>query len=134
MKYMLDTNICIYLMNGKDDKLAMKFNKNNPNDLCISNITYSELMYGVEKSKNKELDFSRLLLFLSEINILNYDFNASEEYGRIRILLEKKGNIIGSNDLFIAAHAKSLGLTLITNNEKEFSRVNGLKVENWIEK
>lgn len=134
MKYMLDTNICIYLMNGKDDKLAMKFNKNNPNDLCISNITYSELMYGVEKSKNKELDFSRLLLFLSEINILNYDFNASEEYGRIRILLEKKGNIIGSNDLFIAAHAKSLGLTLITNNEKEFSKVNGLKVENWIEK
>lgn len=134
MKYMLDTNICIYLMNGKDDKLAMKFNKNNPNDLCISNITYSELMYGVEKSKNKELNFSRLLLFLSEINILNYDFNASEEYGRIRILLEKKGNIIGSNDLFIAAHAKSLGLTLITNNEKEFSKVNGLKVENWIEK
>lgn len=134
MKYMLDTNICIYLMNGKDDKLAMKFNKNNPNDLCISNITYSELMYGVEKSKNRELNFYRLLLFLSEINILNYDFNASEEYGRIRFLLEKKGNIIGSNDLFIAAHAKSLGLTLITNNEKEFSRVNGLKVENWIEK
>ena len=132
MKYMLDTNICIYLMNCKNTKLIEKFHNRDPKELCISNITYSELMYGVEKSKKREFNFTRLLLFLSEISILNYDFNASEEYGAIRAELEKRGNIIGPNDMLIAAHAKSQNMTLITNNAKEFKRIKDLKVENWL--
>ena len=132
MKYMLDTNTCIYLMNNKDIKLTKKFHNKDPKELCISNITYSELMYGVEKSERRELNFTRLLLFLSEISILNYDFNASEEYGTIRTELEKRGNIIGPNDMLIAAHAKSQNMTLITNNAKEFKRIKDLKVENWL--
>lgn len=131
MKYMLDTNMCIYLMNNKDEKLTKKFHNKNPKELCISSITYSELMYGVEKSQRKELNFTRLLLFLSDINILNYDFNASETYGIIRADLERKGSIIGANDILIAAHAKSQNMALVTNNVKEFKKVKGLKVENW---
>lgn len=132
MKYMLDTNICIYLMNSKDKDVLESFSNLNPEELCISNITYSELMYGVAKSKKKELNFTRVLLFLSRIDILNYDFNASEEYGKIKATLESKGKLIGANDMFIAAHAKSQGLTLVTNNTKEFKRIEGLKVENWV--
>lgn len=134
MKYMLDTNICIYLMNGRDDKLAQRFSRINSEDICISNITYSELMYGVEKSDKRELNFTRLLLFLSEVDILNYDLKASEEYGLIKANLQKKGNLIGPNDMLIAAHCKSHNLTLITNNAKGFKRINGLKVENWVNK
>ena len=132
MRYMLDTSICIYLMNGKDEKLANRFSKLNPEDICISNITYSELMYGVENSKKRELNFIRLLLFLSEINILNYDFKASEEYGIIRANLKKQGKVIGPNDMFVAAHCKSQDLILITNNSKEFNRIENLKVEDWV--
>ena len=132
MKYMLDTNICIYLMNNKSNKIIDRFHNTDPKELCISNITYSELMYGVEKSKKRELNFTKLLLFLSDINILNYDFYASEEYGRIRAELEKKGKIIGPYDLLIAAHAKSKNLILVTNNTKEFKRVEQLKIENWL--
>ena len=132
MKYMLDTNTCIYLMNNKDIKLTKKFHNKDPKELCISNITYSELMYGVEKSEKREFNFTRLLLFLSDINILNYDFNASEEYGIIRVELERKGSTIGPNDMLIAAHAKSQNMILVTNNIKEFNRINDLKVENWL--
>ena len=129
MKYMLDTNICIYLMNNKDKNILKKYSNINPEELCISNITYSELMYGVEKSKKREFYLTRVLLFLSRINILNYDFAASEEYGKIRAELERKGKVIGPNDMLIAAHAKSQGLTLITNNIKEFKRIDGLKIK-----
>lgn len=132
MRYMLDTNICIYLMKNKDTKLTNKFHNKDSKKLCISNITYSELMYGVEKSERREFNFTRLLLFLSDMNILNYDFNASEEYGKIRAELEKKGNIIGANDMLIAAHAKSQNMVLVTNNTKEFNKVKGLRVEDWL--
>lgn len=132
MKYMLDTNICIYLMKNKDKKIINKFHNKDPKQLCISNITYSELMYGVEKSERREYNFSKLLLFLSDMNILNYDFNACEEYGAIRAELEREGNTIGANDMLIAAHAKSQDMILVTNNTKEFNRVKGLRVEDWL--
>ncbi len=131
MKYMLDTNICIYIIKNKPIKIFRKFEKINPKEVCISSITSSELWYGVNKSSSFEKNAIALEEFLSPIAILEYDEVASKHYGKIRSDLESKGKIIGSMDLLIAAHALSKNLTLITNNTKEFKRVNNLKVENW---
>ena len=103
-----------------------------PEDVCISSITYSELSYGVEKSEQKDRNRLALTLMLSNIEILEFDSAAAEEYGNIRARLEKSGTPIGSLDMLIAAHAKASGCTLVTNNLKEFSRVEGLKAENWV--
>lgn len=132
MKYMLDTNICIYMIKQKPRQVIEKLKSMNKSDLCISSITYSELLYGVEKSLNVAKNLLALTMFLSNIEILPYDENASLDYGFIRANLEKKGKPIGPLDLLIAAHAKSLKMTLVTNNVKEFERVKGLDIENWI--
>ena len=132
MKYLLDTNICIYLIKKKPKEVIEKLSNININDVGISSITLSELEYGVEKSSNPEKNRIALLEFISMLEIYNYDDIASKEYGIIRSDLEKKGQIIGSLDLLIAAHAKSLNIILVTNNEKEFKRVKGLKIENWV--
>ena len=132
MIYMLDTNICIYVLKNKDDKVLQKFYDCNFGDIGISSIVYSELVYGVEKSSKRNENLKNLLKFLSAIKIYDYDINASNEYGKIRSELEKSGSIIGSMDMLIAAHAKSQKAILVTNNIREFSRVNGLKVEDWV--
>lgn len=132
MIYMLDTNICIYILKNSDDKLLKRFEKYKFGDIGISSIVYSELVYGVEKSSKKNDDMKNLLKFLSALKIYDYDVSASNEYGKIRCKLEKSGNVIGSIDLLIAAHAKSLSVALVTNNENEFKRVDGLNVENWV--
>ncbi len=132
MKYMLDTNICIYLIKKKPLNVLQKIAKIDINDVGISSITLSELEYGVEKSSNPTRNRIALLEFISMLEIYNYDDKAAIEYGKIRTYLEKKGLIIGSLDMLIAAHAKSLRLVLVTNNENEFKRVQGLKIENWI--
>ena len=118
MKYMLDTNICIYAIKQEPEVVLQKILKHHPSDICISSITYAELMHGVT-------------LLLSPIQIIDFDSHAAEEYGKIKADLQSQGKIIGPMDLLIASHAKSKGLTIITNNTKEFKRVKQLEVEDW---
>lgn len=131
MKYMLDTNICIYAIKHKPDAVIEKFLSHDPEEMCISAITYAELMHGVEKSMAVERNRIAMSLFLSPITILDFDEKAAEEYGRIRAELEKKGTPIGPMDTLIAGHAKAEGLILVTNNTREFNRVADLMVEDW---
>ncbi len=133
MRYMLDTNICIYAIKHKPEKVFLKLQETDPEDVCISSITYAELVHGVEKSASVERNRVALSLLLSNIEIKDFDVKAADEYGKIRADLEKKGTPIGPLDMMIAGHAKSLGLAVVTNNVKEFSRVNGIEVVNWAE-
>lgn len=131
MKYMLDTNICIYAIKHKPDNVIKKFLSHDPEELCISAITYAELMHSVEKSMAVERNRIALSLFLSPITILQFDEYAAEEYGKIKAELEKKGTPIGPMDTLIAGHAMSRELILVTNNIREFNRVANLTVEDW---
>ena len=132
IKYMLDTNICIYLIKEKPKKVIYKFQSLDIGEICISMITFAELEYGVEKSKFKEKNRAALTSFLAPIEILSFDQKAAIKYGEIRSELEKQGNIIGAYDLMIGAHAISENLTLVTNNEKEFNRISEISIENWV--
>ncbi len=131
MKYMLDTNICIYTIKQKPEAVIKNFLKHDPDELCISAITYGELMHGVEKSQARERNRVALTMFLSAISILEFDHYAAEEYGRVRTELERKGTPIGPMDMLIAGHARSEGMVLITNHTREFLRVQNLEVEDW---
>ncbi len=131
MKYMLDTNICIYTIKHKPPEVIKAFLCHEPDDMCISSITYGELMHGVEKSQAVERNRAAIMLFLSAISILPFDSDAAEEYGAVRADLERKGTPIGPMDMLIAGHARSRGLILVTNNTREFFRVNELEVEDW---
>ena len=132
MRYMLDTNICIYVIKHKPESVFRKLKKIKPEDVCISSITYAELAYGVEKSAQPERNRLALSMMLSSIEIVAFDDAAAADYGEIRASLEKGGTPISSMDMLIAAHARSSGCTLVTNNTKEFCRVKGLKVVNWV--
>ena len=132
MKYLIDTNICIYIMNNHPPEVLEKFKHIDVGEVGISSISVSELHYGACKSKKIEQNIKRLEEFLYPFEILTYDENASREYGKVRSQLEKKGQIIGPLDMLIAAHAISRELTIITNNSKEFRRIRSLKVENWV--
>ena len=132
MKYLLDTNICIYIIKKKPKKVIEKLTKLKISDVGISSITLCELEYGVNKSKNINKNRLALIEFLAPIEIFPFNDLAAVEYGKIRNYLEKKGTIIGSMDLLIAAHAKSLNCILVTNNEREFKRISKLIIENWI--
>jgi len=134
MMFLIDTNICIYIMNNHPPEVVQKFRDIGVGNICISSITVSELQYGACKSKQIKKNLKRLEEFLSPFEIVSYDENASKYYGQIRSNLEKQGNVTGPLDMLIAAHALSENLTLITNNEKEFKRVRSLEVENWITK
>jgi len=129
---MLDTNICIYIIKNKPTSVMQRFQEYNIGDISLSSITVSELYYGAYKSQYIEKNLLALEHFLQAFNILEYDLKASIEYGQIRASLEKKGNVIGGLDMQIAAHAKSLDMTLVTNNTKEFIRVNDLVIDNWV--
>ena len=131
MKYMLDTNIIIYLMKNHSEALIQRFHQVSPEEVCVSSITYAELEYGVSKSDSKEKNAMALLTMMSKIRVLPFDSSSCKTYGEIRSALEKSGKVIGANDMLIAAHAKSLGLTLVTNNTREFDRISGLNVEDW---
>lgn len=133
MKYMLDTNICIYAIKHKPESVFFHLQNIEPEDMCISSVTYAELVYGVEKSRSPEKNRLALSLLLSNIAIMSFDSLAADEYGKIRAVLEKNGTPIGPLDMMIAGHARALGCTVVTNNTKEFSRVNGLNIENWAE-
>lgn len=131
MRYMLDTNIIIYAKDARPEIVLERFRQYQPGDLCISSITMAELEYGVCNSSKPEQNRLALLTFLSNIDIIPFDTDAARSYGEIRYDLKSKGQLIGANDMLIAAHAKSLGYTLITNNTREFERVDGLLLDNW---
>ena len=132
MEYLLDTNICIYIIKKKPAEVFEKFKTLTIGDVGISAITLAELQYGIEKSSNYEKNREALEKFLTPIEIVDYDYEATDEYGKILACLEKKGITIGPLDMLIASHAKSLNLILVTNNQKEFSRIADLRIENWI--
>jgi tRNA(fMet)-specific endonuclease VapC len=131
MEYLFDTDICIFLIRSKPTNLLNRLQKLPFGSVGISTITLAELQVGVNKSSNPAKNSEALLNFLTAIDIVDFDFHAAIEYGNIRCELEKKGTPIGPLDTLIAAHAKSLVVTLVTNNMREFKRVNGLKIENW---
>ena len=133
MRYMLDTNICIYVIKHKPEKVFQKLQTIHPEDVCISSVTYAELVHGVEKSSAVEKNRLALSMLLANMEILDFDADAADCYGKIRAGLERKGTPIGPLDMMIAGHAQSLGYTVVTNNVKEFSRVNALRIENWAE-
>ncbi len=132
MKYMLDTNIIAYI-NSDRYGVNKAFERHRNDKLCLSAIALAELEYGVFKSKRVQHNQDMITLILSNMTVLPFDGRAAVEYGILRADLEQKGMVIGPNDMLIAAHARSLDMTLVTNNTREFERIEGLKVENWVE-
>lgn len=132
MRYMLDTNICIYAIKHKPKQVFDRLQEHDPSEICISSVTYAELAHGVEKSQAVERNRLALGLLLANIEIMSFDSLAAECYGKIRADLERAGTPIGPLDMMIAGHAKSLGYTVVTNNTREFERVECLKLENWV--
>lgn len=130
--YLLDTNICIYIIKKKPVDVLKTLKTKSKKDIYVSSITIAELEYGVAKSSFPEKNKIALIEFLSIFNILAFDDTDAVEFGMIKTDLEKKGKIIGPMDLLIAGQAKSKKLILVTNNIKEFERVEGLKLENWV--
>ena len=131
LKYMLDTNIAIYVIKRRPVDALNTFNQ-HADQLCVSSITMAELMHGVEKSAKPDHNLRQVEDFVSRLIVMEYSNKAAAHYGNIRAMLEYKGIPIGVNDLHIAGHARSEGLTLVTNNLKEFDRVEGLRLENWV--
>ena len=129
--FMLDTDICIYIIKKKPQKVFEKLQRLQTGDLAMSVITFAELMNGAKKSLRIKENTNKLEELAEILEIKPFDKNAAIAYGDIRSNLEKKGMIMGSNDMLIASHALSLDWILVTNNEKEFKRVKGLKIENW---
>jgi tRNA(fMet)-specific endonuclease VapC len=130
-RYMLDTNICIYLRQNRPPEVTARFRQMQHGDAVISVITYGELLYGAERSQQRSHALESLARLVSLLSVVPLPGEAAPAYGEIRAALEAHGERIGGNDLWIAAHAKSAGLTLVTNNEREFKRVPGLKLQNW---
>ena len=130
-RYMLDTDTCSYIMKRSNDALLERLRRTPVSDVCISVITKSELLYGVAVTPRRQQDEAALNAFLRYVEVLDFPDEAALHYAKIRADLKTRGTMIGANDLFIAAHARSLGLTLVTNNTSEFGRVANLDIENW---
>ena len=131
LKYMLDTNIVIYVIKRRPIEALKTFNL-HANQMCISSVTLAELLHGAEKSAKPEHNLHQVEDFISRLDVLEYGCKAAAHYGEIRADLERKGTPIGVNDLHIAGHARSEGLTLVTNNLSEFERVTALRLDNWV--
>jgi len=130
-RYMLDTNICIYIARQRPPQVRARFERLRPGQLVMSAITYGELSYGAAKSSQSDKALAQLEELVQDIPIADLDSTAGQAYGEILARLEEQGRPIGNNDLWIAAHAVALNLTLVTNNEREFKRIPGLSLENW---
>jgi tRNA(fMet)-specific endonuclease VapC len=131
LRYMLDTDTCSYLMKRSVPALLRRMRHVPVGDVCMSVVTRAELLYGVEVSPRRTENEAALELLLRHVEVLDLHSEAALHYARIRAELKAQGKLIGANDLLIAAHARSLGLVLVTNNTREFRRVSGLKIENW---
>ncbi len=131
LKYMLDTNIVIYVIKRRPIEVLEVFNR-HASQMCISSITLAELLHGAEKSAKQEHNLRQVEDFVSRLEVLEYGSKAAAHYGDIRADLERKGTPIGVNDLHIAGHARSEGLTLVTNNLREFERIEALRLDNWV--
>jgi tRNA(fMet)-specific endonuclease VapC len=129
-KYMLDTNICIYTIKNRPDDVRAAFVRHQ-DQLCISTVTAMELIYGAEKSAAPEKNLAVIEGFFARLAVKDYDLHAAAHTGQMRAELQKLGTPIGPYDQMIAGHARSLGLIVVTNNEREFARVDGLRTENW---
>jgi tRNA(fMet)-specific endonuclease VapC len=132
-RFLLDTNICIYIRRRRPEQVVGRFQRLTAGEAALSVITYGELLYGAEKSTTRERAFRQLEELAGVMQILPLPSEAAALYGAIRADLEVKGQMIRANDIWIAAHAKAGNLTLVTNNEREFKRVAGLKLQNWLE-
>ncbi len=133
MKYYLDTNICIYFLKGMNEKIKNKLIEKHPDEIKISSIVKAELLYGAEKSIKKEENIKKIKEFLFPFEIIPFGDKEAISYSKIRSTLEKQGKVIGPNDLIIAATVLENDGILITNNVKEFERVENIKIENWAE-
>ncbi len=133
MRYLLDTNICIFIINRHTERVRQRFQRVSLGEVAVSSVTLSELLYGVEKSRKREQNRAALRKFLLPLVVLPYEQEAAEHYGRLRRHLERQGTRIGAMDTMIAAHALALELTVVTNNTDEFQRVPRLRVEDWSE-
>lgn len=131
--YMLDTNICIYIKKNKPLQVLEKFKNLSVGDAVISQITWGELQYGAHKSQYTEKVLQEFEQLVRLIPVLPLSNEAAQHYGEIRSMLARQGQIIGANDLWIAAHARASDLVLVTNNTQEFCRVEGLRLENWVQ-
>jgi len=130
-RYLLDTNICIYLRQNRPPKVTERFRQMQHGEAALSVITYGELLYGAERSQQRARALESVTRLVSLLPVLSMPEEAASTYGEIRATLEMQGQLIGGNDLWIAAHAKSSGLILVTNNERDFKRISGLKLQNW---
>ncbi|MCH9698524.1 MAG: type II toxin-antitoxin system VapC family toxin [Gammaproteobacteria bacterium] len=130
-RYMLDTDMCSYIIKQHPVSVLLHFQKLSMEQICISIISYAELMYGVERSSSKRINRPIIENFLRHLDVVEWGIAAADQYSVIRAELESKGNPIGAMDMLISAHAKSIKAVLVTNNQKHFTKVNGLKVENW---
>lgn len=130
-RYMLDTDTCSYIMKRSNEAVLRRLRKTPVQDVCLSVIAKSELLFGVELSPRRQQDELALAAFLAYIEVLDFPDQAAVHYALIRADLQKQGTMMEANDLFIAAHARCLGLTLVTNNTREFRRVRDLSLENW---
>ncbi|QLB39572.1 MULTISPECIES: tRNA(fMet)-specific endonuclease VapC [Mannheimia] len=131
LKYMLDSNIVIYVIKHRPVEVLQRFNQ-NAGKMCVSSITAAELYYGAEKSGFSARNIAVIEDFLSRLTILDYQPKSAAHFGNIKAELAKQGKLIGENDIHIAAHARSEGLVIVTNNLREFERVEGLRLENWV--
>lgn len=131
-RFLLDTNICIYIRRRRPEDVARRFSRLHPGEAAISVITYGELLFGAFKSAQQGATLERLREFVRLVPALSLPENAGEIYGAVRAELESQGEMIGNNDLWIAAHALAADLMLVTNNEREFRRIRKLKLQNWI--
>lgn len=131
VRYLLDTNICIYIAKHNPPAVRDRFVRHSSEELAMSVITLGELRHGAEKSNSPQKALSAIERLVGVIQVMPIDAEVAEKYGKIRAKLELAGQTIGNNDLWIAAHAKAQGWILVTNNEREFKRVTGLKIENW---
>jgi tRNA(fMet)-specific endonuclease VapC len=132
MLYMLDTDTCAFIARQKYAKVTSRFQSHRAGELAMSVVTYGELCVGAVKSNRYPASLQALELFIQVVPVLSMELEVAKLYSKIRLDLEQRGQIIGANDLWIAAHCLQLGLTLVTNNEREFRRIPNLSIENWI--
>jgi len=130
--YMLDTDTCSYIIRERPISVLERFRKLAMEQICISSVTYAELLYGVARSSSKRINRPIVDDFVRHLDVIDWDTGAAEQYGQIRADLEARGEPVGAMDMMIAAHAKSIKAVLVTNNQKHFARIKGLKVENWV--